>query len=162
MDKIISIRTYLPQDSEATIDVFLRAIREGASKDYSLSQISAWAQVPDPVTWGKHRLTRPAWVAVCDGKVIGFSDLMVDGYLDMMFVHPEYQGLGVASNLLKHIEEEAQRLGLQRVYTEASLTARPFFEHRGFQVIKEQTVEKRGQIFINFMMEKHYPLNSKI
>ncbi|MBT7088103.1 GNAT family N-acetyltransferase, partial [bacterium] len=45
-------------------------------------------------------------------------------------------------------------LGVKRVYTEASITAKPFFEKRGFKVIKEQQVEKRGVKLTNFQMEK--------
>lgn len=87
---------------------------------------------------------------------MGFSDLTEDGCLDMMFVHPEFQGLGIASHLLSRVEKEALNLGFTRIYTEASRTARPFFERRGFRVITRQTVEKRGQSLENFRMEKLY------
>ncbi len=87
---------------------------------------------------------------------MGFSDLTGDGCLDMMFVHPEFQGRGVASRLLSRVELEALRLGFKRIHTEASRTARPFFERKGFRVIARQTVEKRGQSLENFRMEKLY------
>ncbi len=74
----------------------------------------------------------------------------------MMFVHPEFQGLGIASRLLSRVEEEALKLGFSQIYTEASRTARPFFERRGFRVVKKQVVEKRGQSLENFLMEKLY------
>ncbi len=73
-----------------------------------------------------------------------------------MFVHPEFQGLGVATQLLCRVEEEALRLGFRRIYTEASRTARPFFERNGFSVITGQIVEKRGHALENFLMEKLY------
>lgn len=87
---------------------------------------------------------------------MGFSDLTADGCLDMMFVHPEFQGLGVASSLLRRVEEKARTLGFRRIYTEASRTAQSFFERKGFRVISRQTVEKRGQSLENFLMDKHY------
>ena len=87
---------------------------------------------------------------------MGFSDLTGDGCLDMMFVHPEFQGLGIASLLLSRVEQQALKLGFKRIYTEASRTARPFFERKGFRVIARQTVEKRGQSLENFLMEKLY------
>ena len=150
----ISIRPYLPSDADATLDIFLRAIREVAVKDYSAAQINAWAQVDDRAGWAIRRGSRPAWIAELASKPIGFADLVPDGYLDMMFVHPEHQGLGVASLLLGQIEEKAREFGLDRVWTEASITARPFFERRGFSVLKSQKVEKRGEILANFLMEK--------
>jgi len=69
---------------------------------------------------------------------------------------PEFQGLRIASLLLSRVEEQALKLGFKRIYTEASRTARPFFERKDFRVIARQTVEKRGQSLENFLMEKLY------
>ena len=38
--------------------------------------------------------------------------------------------------------------------THASITARPFFEARGYRVVRPQQVERRGQVLTNFVMEK--------
>ncbi|MFS2178486.1 GNAT family N-acetyltransferase [Rhizobium pisi] len=156
MDERILIRPYAPGDADATIEIFLRAIREVSSKDYLPAQIEAWAQVEDRTLWAERRISRPAWIAEMDGKPVGFSDLTSDGCLDMMFVRPEFQGLGIASGLLSRVEEEALKLEFSRIYTEASRTARPFFERRGFRLIAKQIVEKRGQSLENFLMEKLY------
>jgi putative acetyltransferase len=156
MNDRILIRAYAPGDVGATIDIFLRAIREISSKDYSATEIDAWANVEDRNRWAERRISRPAWIAEFDGKPAGFSDLTGDGCLDMMFVHPDFQGLGIASRLLRRVEDEALRLGFGRIYTEASRTARPFFERKGFWVVTKQIVAKRGQNLENFLMEKLY------
>lgn len=41
-----------------------------------------------------------------------------------------------------------------RLWVQASLTARPFFEGRGYRVVKAQQVERRGVLLPNFVMEK--------
>ncbi|MBB2751239.1 UNVERIFIED_ORG: putative acetyltransferase [Rhizobium aethiopicum] len=156
MDDPILIRPYAPSDADATIEIFLRAVREVSSRDYSPAQIEAWAKVEDRSLWAERRISRSAWIAEIDGEPVGFSDLTGDGCLDMMFVHPEFQGRGVASRLLSRVELEALRLGFKRIHTEASRTARPFFERKGFRVIARQTVGKRGQSLENFRMEKLY------
>lgn len=150
----ISVREYRPTDADATIDIFLRAIREVASKDYSPAQIDAWAKVDDAGVWAEWRANRPTWLAIHDMQPVGFTDLKADGCLDMMFVHPDHQGKGVASLLLETVEVAALNQGHRRIFTEASLTARPFFERKGFIVLAAQTVEKRGQTLPNFRMEK--------
>ncbi|MQB43532.1 GNAT family N-acetyltransferase [Rhizobium sp. ICMP 5592] len=150
----IGVREYDATDAGATIDIFLRAIREVASKDYNPAQIDAWAKVDDPKVWAQWRASRPTWLAICETQPIGFADLKADGCLDMMFVHPDYQGKGVASLLLKTVETAASHQGHRRIFTEASLTARPFFERKGFIVLAAQTVEKRGQTPPNFRTEK--------
>jgi len=151
---MLAVRPYVPQDAEATIGIFLRAIREVASNDYTPDQVNAWAQVEDHEGWARRRASRPTWIATVDGSPAGFSDLEASGHLDMMFVHPQYQGLGVASLLLKAVEAAGHGQSLTLITTEASLTARPFFERRGFNVVAAQEVQKRGQTLRNFRMEK--------
>ncbi len=149
-----TIRPYSASDCDATIAIFLSAIREVASRDYPPAHIAAWAQVNDAAKWDARRLSRPTWIAVIEGMPAGFSDLEPDGHLDMMYVHPAHQGVGVASALLATVEAAARAQGLSRLFTEASITARPFFEKRGFSLIAEQQVETRGQLLTNFRMQK--------
>src|SRR3546814_16841474 len=107
----------------------------------------AWA--PDEIdraAWAARRANRPTWVAELDGVPVGFVDLEPDGHIDMLFVDADHQRRGIASVLLGQVEETAHDQGLTRLHTEASITARPFFERRGFRVIAPQTVVLRGQI----------------
>jgi len=149
----LTIRPYVAADLEALIDVFLRAVRETAGKDYTPAQIAAWAQA-DRGLWAARRLSRPTWVAVAGGAVAGFADLEASGHLDMLYVHPAHQGRGVASALLARAEAAARAQGIRRLFTYASLTARPFFERRGFKVVAPNAVEVRGERLANFRMEK--------
>jgi putative acetyltransferase len=153
MNKPIIIRPYEPADLDAVIAIFQRAVRETAAKDYNEAQIQAWSQT-DRSRWEMRRMSRPTWVALVQDTPAGFTDLEPDGHLDMLFVHPAWNGKGVASALLQVVEDTARQQNLQRIFTEASITARPFFERRGFQVITEQVVETRGQWLKNFRMEK--------
>jgi len=40
------------------------------------------------------------------------------------------------------------------LFTEASITARPFFEAQGFAVLAPQVVRCRGVEFVNYRMER--------
>jgi putative acetyltransferase len=151
---VIIIRPYTSTDLDAVIDIFQRAVRETASRDYNEAQISAWSQV-DYSRWEMRRMSRPTWLALVDGQPAGFTDLEPDGHLDMMFVHPAFNGRGIATELFKTVIESARQQGIQRVFTEASITAKPFFEKQGFAVITSQLVEIRGQVLQNFKMEKY-------
>ena len=149
------VRPYVPADLDSLIGVFREAVRRIAIRDYTQGQVMAWApDAVDRASWGARRASRPTWVAVIDGAVAGFTDLEPDGHIDMMYVHPDHQGRGVVAALLRQVETEAARLGLGRLHTDASITARPFFERKGFRVVAPQTVSLRGQDFINYRMEK--------
>lgn len=153
-EAVTIVRAYLPEDREALLSLVVRAIRESASRDYSPAQIDAWAGVDRTGAW---RVVdgRVIWVAVLDDLVVGFTDLEHSGHLDRMYVHPQHEGRGVASVLLNRLEHEARRKGLTRIFTEASITAKGFFEKRGFAVVRPQIVTFRGEQFTNFQMEKH-------
>jgi putative acetyltransferase len=151
----MQIRPLRPTDIGALIEVFRASVRSVARRDYSEAQVRAWA--PDEIdaeTWARRYDTRLAWVSEIDWQVVGFIELEARGHLDMMYVHPGHQRGGVATALLAHLEAEACEQGLERLFTEASLSARPFFERRGFVLIAPQTVIVRGQSFVNFRMEK--------
>ncbi|MCU7915753.1 MAG: GNAT family N-acetyltransferase [Candidatus Thiodiazotropha sp. (ex Gloverina cf. vestifex)] len=64
-------------------------------------------------------------------------------------------GKGVGSALLQAIEAEALRLGLAQLSVEASITARGFFERKGFVVGSAQRVTRRGEDFLNYLMFKN-------
>jgi putative acetyltransferase len=149
----ITLRDYCAADLDAVIAVFQSAVREVASMDYDQAQIEAWSSVDRP-GWAAARLSRPTWVAVSDGRVVGFSDLTRQGLLDMMFVRGDFQRRGVARLLIERVLGAAMKAGLRSVETEASITARPFFERHGFVVQARQEVQKRGQTLINFKMRR--------
>ncbi|WP_374110929.1 MULTISPECIES: GNAT family N-acetyltransferase [Lysinibacillus] len=60
----------------------------------------------------------------------------------------------MAAALVDLLEADAKKLGLTHIYTDASLTARPFFERKGYQIIQRQTVERQGILFMNVSMGK--------
>lgn len=74
--------------------------------------------------------------------------------LDLLFTDAEYQRRGVATALYRTVEQWARENGVTSVVTEASITAKPFFIHQGFDVNEQQLVQVRGQAFINYKMQK--------
>jgi putative acetyltransferase len=152
----LALRPYRPNDLDAVIAIFLGSIRRIAARDYDEAQIDAWARV-ERDRWAVARLCRPTWVAVIADERVGFADLEPDGHLDMMYVHPAHQRKGVATALLAKVEAAAAELDLPRIFTEASITARTFFERRGFSVVTPQIVRLQGQSLTNFLMEKPIP-----
>ena len=51
------------------------------------------------------------------------------------------------------IVASAKTQGITRIFGEVSITAKPFFESKGFDVVKQQTVFIDGVEFTNFAME---------
>ena len=157
----MAIRPYGVTDAAALTNLFRSSVREIASRDYTAAQIRSWAPDEiDAVQFGRRCEAKSTWVAELEGRIAGFSDLEPDGHIDMLYVHPNFVRLGLARAMLEHIEGTAQINGLRRLYTEASLTARPIFEVMGFRMVVPQTVTIRGESMTNYRMEKrlHAPI----
>jgi GNAT superfamily N-acetyltransferase len=151
----IDVRRYRSSDLAGLIALFRDTVRRINGRDYSQQQVLAWA--PDDIDarrW-RHRFdNKEVWVADLDGAPVGFVDVARDGLIDMLYVHADHQGVGIASRLLRTVEASARTHGLLRLFTEASITARPFFEHRGFRVIAPQRMVRWAQEFLNYRMDK--------
>jgi len=151
----ITIRLYQTTDAAMLTALFRDSVRHIASRDYTTSQVRAWApDVIDERRFGERCERKSTWVARIADRIAGFADLEPDGHIDMLYVHPEFARRGVARALLTHIESVARGFELRRLYTEASITARPVFEAMGFRVVVPQTVTIRGETLTNFRMEK--------
>ena len=87
-------------------------------------------------------------------QIVGFSSITPQGYLHSMFVHKDFQGEGIATMLLEEIERYAITAGITRITSEVSLTARPFFEKKGYVVEKEQKRKANQLSLTNFLMAK--------
>ncbi|MFI1990576.1 GNAT family N-acetyltransferase [Actinoplanes sp. NPDC020271] len=147
------VRPYEAGDAGATWQVFHAAVRGTASRDYTPSQIAAWApDVVDEGRWQRRRSAARTFVACQGGVVAGFSDFTDAGVLDMLFVHPDFGGRGVARALVGRVLREAAAAGHSRLLVHASLTARPAFERFGFVVDASRVAEIGGQRLANFDM----------
>jgi len=152
----LEIRPYSSADAAGTLAVFLAAITQVASADYSREQIAAWARprsrtVPE---WDREMQARGSFVAVLTGVVVGFSDVSRAGYIGAMFVSPSYGRRGVGSSLLTTAECRARKWGARRLSADVSITARPFFERHGFVEIAERHPLIAGVRMTNFYMTK--------
>lgn len=151
----ILLRPYRPDDAPATLAVFDNAIRVTAAQFYDRTQIDSWAPTSevDLVAWNARRAKAWTVVAELDDRVVGFSDLAVGGLLDMLFVHPDAGGQGVARALVAAVLDHAREMGLRRVTTHASRAARPAFVRFGF-VVDEENLRNmvRGVCVPNYEM----------
>jgi putative acetyltransferase len=151
----VELRSYTEADAEATLTVFLRAIRETACADYTPEQIDTWAaEHGDIDAWAASRAAADTQVAVIDGHVAGFTDLDKDGYVDMLFVNPDFGRQGVATTLLAATIALARQRGIGALTTHASLTARPLFERLGFVVTEDRHLVDGDVEFTNYAMRR--------
>lgn len=94
------------------------------------------------------------YVADDEGTITGFGELEPNGHIDCFYCHKRYQRCDLGRQIYGAIAAKAVELSLSRLFTEASITAKPFFQSMGFSTLKKQEVTRRGETFINYAMEK--------
>lgn len=147
----MQLRPYRTQDCPALAGLFYDTVHTVNARDYTPPQLDAWADGHvNLAAWDRSLSEHHSLVAVWDGVIVGFGDIASDGYLDRLYVHKDYQGRGIATALCDALERAVPG----PYTTHASITARPFFEHRGYRVVQEQQVERKGILLTNFVMQK--------
>ena len=146
------IGQYTPKDCEDLVKLFYHTVHTTNAKDYSQEQLNVWATDKiDLEVWNKSLSEHYTVVAVENNIIVGFGDIDKSGYLDRLFVHRDYQRRGIATAICNELERAVK---VDKIITYASITAKLFFEQRGFNVVKEQQVERNGIALTNYVMEK--------
>ncbi len=145
------IREYQTSDCIEITELFYNTVHIVNAKDYTKEQLDVWAtgQV-DLKAWNQLLQEHFSIVAVDNDIIVGFGDIDETGYLDHLFVHADYQGKGIASAICDQLEHAVQG----DITTHASITAKPFFEKRGYMAVKQQQVERQGVFLTNYVMKK--------
>lgn len=122
--------------------------------DYSESELAVWApeEYDEPRWVSRFIRTRPL-VAMEGKRLLGFAELDDDGRIDLFYVHHERQGEGIGRALMQRLKAEAASRGLYRLYCDASINARPFFEAMGFTEVEQRRRSWHGQSVEVLLME---------
>ncbi len=147
----MTLREYRPSDCKEITELFYHTVHTVNAKDYTREQLHVWAtgQV-DLDKWNQSFQDHYTIVAVENDVLVGFGDIDSTGYLDRLFVHADHLRKGIAAAICDRLEQAVPGT----ITTHASITAKPFFEKRGYKVVKEQQVERQGIALTNFVMEK--------
>lgn len=146
------LRRYKSADCKEILALFYDTVHRVNAKDYTKEQLDAWATGGESESeWDRSFCSHYTVVAVCDksGKIMGFGDID-GGYLDRLYVGSEFQGMHVGTAICDELEKHAISNGELTVTTHASITARGFFEKRGYAVTKERQVVRRGVALTNY------------
>ena len=82
------------------------------------------------------------------------AELEPDGFIDYFYVHPCWQNKGIGKALLKIIEAEASRIGVNLLFADVSVTAKGFFLAQGFEITDAKSNQILGHLALNFRMQK--------
>ena len=150
------IRAALQSDAVELKKLFQNTVLAINRRDYSQAEVEDWASCGDDLSNIENMIKTHYFIVAVNqqSEIVGFSSITPQGYLHSMFVHKDFQGEGIATMLLNEIEQYAITNGIMRITSEVSLTARPFFEKKGY-IVEEEQKRKANQLSLtNFWMAK--------
>lgn len=153
-----ALRIARQTDSVELKDLFQQTVLTVNRRDYSEEEVEDWASCGEDLSRIKEMIRTHYFVVAVNhlSQIVGFSSLTPQGYLHSLFVHKDFQGRGIATMLLEEMERYALARGIRRITSEVSLTARPFFEKRGYRVEEEQKRKANHLSLTNFWMAKNF------
>ncbi|MFN3194382.1 MAG: GNAT family N-acetyltransferase [Chlorobiota bacterium] len=158
----ISIRRAKENDLDKIVSLFERTVSVINSKHYSPTEIEAWLDDPTRSDRFLSKIETQLFYACVDENddVVGFSSITEEGYLDLMYVSTNHQREGIGQLLMEQMLVAAKIRNCKTIEADVSITAVPFFERNGFEIVREQYVERNGVKIKNFKMIKTLPNNN--
>lgn len=150
-----TLRAYHAQDLQALVELLGASVHQLGAADYDQTQRQAWAPAhADMPVWQTRLAALELLIAEDSRRIAGFIGFSVNGHIDLLFTAPRYARQGVAAMLYAAAETRMKAAGATLAFTEASLTARPFFARQGFSVEQAQTVVRGAVTLQRFAMRK--------
>ncbi len=141
-----ALRPMLPDDTPALAAIFGASIDELGAEDYDEDQRAAWmATAEDEAAFGRKLGAMLTLVATVGGTPAGFASLKDNAHIDMLYVDPALAGRGIGSMMVDACEKLARARGSKTLTVDASDTARPLFERRGYRAQSRQSVPLNGE-----------------
>ncbi|WP_210485707.1 GNAT family N-acetyltransferase [Microvirga antarctica] len=148
------LRPFLPADVPVLANIVRASIEELTGEDYSEAQQDAWASMAEAESFGKRLAESLTLVATMDGSPLGFITLKDNALIDLFYVHPAVAGQGVGTMLFDAIVTLATARSATRLTAEVSDNAQPFFQKRGFQAQRRNTLTIGDEWLANTTMDK--------
>lgn len=151
------IREVSNADMGALKELYKNTILIINRKDYTLAEIEDWVSCGDDIPHWEQLIKEQHYILAenNDKVVVGFGSVNELGYIHTLFVHKDFQRQGIASLLYAHLENFAIEKKAERLTSEVSITAKPFFERQGFQVDEEQKRKANKLCLTNYKMSKY-------
>ena len=157
------LRPLLPADTPTLVEIFRASVEGLTGDDYSEEQQQAWLLAADDEAKFAERLAGElTLVATLQGAPVGFASLRGADTIDMLYVHPSAARKRAATILVDALEKLAAARGARQLTTDASDTAREFFDRRSYVAQRRNTVLRGDEWLSNTTMTKQLVLQDNV
>jgi len=167
---MITYRIATGVDAENLLKTRHDAVVNHQTDQYSDALLNAWAPKINEETIrteaealkNPDRITLVAEDEEGESKMVGLCTIgLSEGLLKQCYVLPEYNGKGIARELVERVEKIAEEKGLKALKLSSSLIALNFYKKQGYKELNSYNYElENGLLMPCVMMEKELSTNS--
>ena len=153
------IRRAQPPDLNNLQTLFADTLRTICIADYTPAQIEVWASSIQNTSRWLDKIDRQYFLVYVEHQqILGFGSLESGHYIDMFYIHNQYQRKGIGKQIYLELEAEAHRIQQDQIpltlSAHVSYTALPFFSSMGFLMEHENMVRMGEYELVNYLMKK--------
>ncbi|WP_025741841.1 GNAT family N-acetyltransferase [Aquimarina pacifica] len=131
--------------------LFYQTVTSYGSAIFTKSEIKFYSRLAtNKVYWINKFKKDFIYNAKLNGEIVGSFSMDQKGTIDYVFVHMNYHGQGIATNLYESLESVAKKANIPTLTTQINILTRAFFEKRGFKIIKNETKVVGGQEIVSY------------
>ena len=151
----MNLRQITIKDQIELKKVYFDSIQSLSEKIYSQEQKRAWSsQAWNNLNFDKSIIQGKGWLLSEDGEIIAFAVRYPKNRIALFYCKSKFQRKGCGSKLLRKLEDEATKEGLDALYTEASLISFELFLKNEWEIIRKEKVTINNIFFERYKMVK--------
>ncbi|UCH32419.1 MAG: GNAT family N-acetyltransferase [Candidatus Bathyarchaeota archaeon] len=137
---MITIRAFEPEDAVSVSNLVRRVVKESLSKDYPEPTVQLLYIEYKPEYFKEPIHNQKIFIAEDNSIIVGTAAIHGNLIMDV-FVDPDYEGKGIGSQLLAHLERLARLQGHTTTQISANPYAIDFYEKLGYFKVEETYLE---------------------
>lgn len=160
----LTIRVARDEDAEAILQIHYAAVHEFGLRCYTQEILDEWSSEVNSIRIEKLRRTMienpegELWiVAESNEQIVGFGSIVpLNNELRACYVSPASTGKGVGQAILKELESQALKRGVDFLQADASLNAEGFYVRNGYSIASRgQHLLRSGRKMDCVLMRKY-------
>lgn len=155
----MKLRPATEDDASRILEVIQTGISENVGGHYSSEQINGWASGFSIERIQEVIADTYSLVVQLEDAIVGFGNLVEresgEGEIDLLYVSPRQQRMGVGRLLIDALEQEAVRRRYLQITADVSLSARGLFLQMGYSIRKSYIKTHNGIEYPNMWVEKN-------
>ena len=156
----MNLRQITLKDQLGLKKVYFDSIQSLDEKIYSQEQKRAWSsQAWNNSNFDKSIIKGKGWLISKQGIIIAFATRYPTDRIALFYCKGKFQRKGYGSKLLRKLEDQAMKEGLDSLYTEASLISYELFLKNKWKIIRKEKVIINNIFFERYKMTKIIKIN---